>query len=290
MHRLIMCAVACLLLALVPTARAMSDGTLGEDWSTATSTFDAAIAESGHDEVRARPKFVDAARRFEAIASKDLSDHDRARAYYNAGVAHQLAGETPAALLALSRAELLHPALAGLAPRAAAARAMIRGERGALPVVPPSAGERILAIVWSVPSTVVWWTLLGSWTTLWAMVLVQMRFRHVHLGLGIVGAMLVCVSSCVWIWSVETRRRDAQQQAIVLAETAPRDQPDELIGRPAGSPLAPGTELRVLETRVGGDGRPWSRVVPLREQAADSETQLWTLDSALTRVWTPHPG
>ncbi|MBY0311938.1 MAG: hypothetical protein K2W85_07705 [Phycisphaerales bacterium] len=277
-----------LVLALSVAARGAAD----DAWPRAVAAFDAAANAVARGEGQGKDRSRVAAEQFREIAERAMTDHARASALYNAGAAYQLAGDAPKAVLALSRANILHPAIPGLSKRLAASRAAARGETVPQNEAASPIGERLAAMAWSVRAVVLWSAVLISWCVIWVMVFVRLaipavsRFRLV---LIIGGAAMLFVVSGSWLGAHEWRKFKAQSQAIVLIETTPRDQPDELVGQPTNSALRPGIEVSILEARVGSDGRRWIRCAPIDLVAGEIARPLWIPETTIERLLPPQP-
>lgn len=280
--------VALLVLAISVAARGASD----EAWPRAVAAFDAASGAIERGDAEGRQLSRAAAEQFREIADRAATDRARAAALYNAGAAYQLAGDTPGAVLSLSRANVLHPAIPGLSKRLMASRAAARGD-----ISPQSTGEapvaaRLAAMAWSVPATILWSATLVAWCLLWVLVFIRIAIpaasRH-RLGLAIgVAAMLLMVATS-WLGAQEWRKIKARSQAIVLFETTPRDQPDDLVGQPTSGALRPGVEVSILEQRVGSDGRQWIRCARIDLVAGEIARPLWIPETTIARLLPPQP-
>lgn len=277
--------VGILVLAMSVAARGAGD----DAWPKAVAAFDAASSAVERGDAQGKQLSRVAGDQFRELAERAVTDHARAAALYNAGAAYQLAGDTPKAVLALSRANILHPAIPGLSKRLAASRAAARGESipqntGVAPI-----GERLAAMAWSVPAAALWSAVLISWCVIWMLVLFRFAVpaaSRPRLGLAIGGAAAMFMVTASWLGAQEWRKFKAQSQAIVLVETTPRDQPDELIGQPTGGALRPGAELTILESRVGSDGRPWIKCAPIDLVAGEVARPLWIPETTIARVLT----
>lgn len=276
-------AVACLLVPSVSARAAAVD-----DWTRAVDAFDLASGAIERGDANGKELSQAAAQRFSSVAERATTDRQRAVAFYNAGAAHQLAGDTAQAVLALRRGELLHPALQGLAKRLTAVRAAVRGDSVQIPTSDVPIGVRLVAVVWSVSPALLWWATIGAWCLFWLLLGTQLALARLRFGWLTVSLAAIFAATGGWAIAHDRRRADAGSHAVVFTEMTPRDQPDELIGQLTGGALRPGTELRVLESRLGSDGRPWVKVSPPGSLDDAVATQVWVPEAAIARI-TPLP-
>jgi hypothetical protein len=250
--------------------------------------FDRGVELLDKDPFASRTPLAKAAAGFEAMLSQPLSQNDRARVLYNVGVARQLGGDVGPAVLAFRRADLLMPALPGLAEHLASARATARGEP------PPSPHElrkhevdfEALAREWtlSIPRVWLWRSALGAYVVFWSLLLVR---PLVPFSLTLAVAFLGLVPATILAADLE-RDRHARSEAVVMTESVTRLQPDDLVGQPSpAGTLKPGTEVRILEQRTGGNGQTWLRVRPLGSPEAEEESAAWIPGPNVERVIAP---
>jgi hypothetical protein len=257
--------------------------------------FDRGVELLSKDPFASRTPLAKAAAGFEAMLSQPLSQNDRARVLYNVGVARQLGGDVGPAVVAFRRADLLMPALSGLAEHLASARATARGEP------PPSPHElrkhevdfEALAREWtlSIPRVWLWRSALGAYVVFWSLLLVRPLVRSTSwrppFSLTLAVAFLGLVPATILAADLE-RDRHARSEAVVMTESVTRLQPDDLVGQPSpAGTLKPGAEVRILEQRTGGNGQTWLRVRPLGSPEAEEESAAWIPGPNVERVIAP---
>lgn len=257
------------------------------------AAFDRGVELLPKDPFAARERFQVAADGFERQLNSPLSQWERARLWYNIGAARQLADDNGPAVLALRRAELLAPATAGLRERLAAARRAARGDAS------PPGGADAPFDAWSfardwaltVPRAWLWRTAIAGWLTAWALVLLRMVVGAgpIRPSRSLVAACFLATAAPAGMLSVhEALERKAFGQAVVMTDSTARTEPDDLTGglAPSGA-LKAGTEMSVVERRVGGNGEPWVRVRATPVATEQAQAPLWLPESAVEVVSEP---
>jgi hypothetical protein len=252
--------------------------------------FDRAVESLSKNPVAAKPQFSRAAAAYERLLDAPLSQADRARVLYNAGAAHQLAGDFGRAVLDFRRAELLAPITPGLRERLAAARSAVAGEPLASSTPQdPSTWQDLRDFISSVPRVVSWRFAAAAFIAFWAFIFLRIIvppisvWRPYPLLLWIAGlGVLLLIPVLAMLWNQDAQ---AAAEIVVLAETVGRDQPDDLTGRPSSvAPFKPGIELLALDHRIGGNGQTWVRVRPRSATASVDDPTLWIPAAAAASV------
>jgi hypothetical protein len=254
-----------------------------------SAVFDRGADLLAKDPFAAKASLAKAAAGYERMLALPLSQQDRARVLYNLGVARQLGGDLGPAVLALRRAELLMPALPGLAEHLVSAQAAARGEPA-----PDVRGRDVdagaLARAWalSIPRHWLWRAALGSLVVFWSILLVRTLVSTAawrpSISLAIAAALVGVLAGGLL---AEQLRRDriAERRAVVIADVVARSQPDDLIGQPsAAGALKPGSEITILEERTGGNGQTWFRVRPPGAVESPEETSAWIPSPTAERI------
>ena len=260
----------------------------------ADALFDRAADMLLKDPVAARPIFSRAASAYENLLTLPLSQSAQARVLSNAGAAHHLAGDFGPAMLDLRRAELLSPATPNLRVRLAATRAAVRTDSAAPATPPASAHEADLAdlardLALSAPHQWLWRAASLGYACFWSALLLRLLIPH-DLARKPGPAILVALAALFAIpagaiAALHFRDASAATQAVVLHESIGRSEPDDLTGAPSSpAPLKPGSEIRVLAERSGGDGRTWIRIAPIDAPSAPDDSPIWIPESAAARV------
>lgn len=257
--------------------------------AAADALFDRAAELLPKDPAASKSLFTRAAAAYERLIPLSEGQLDRASLSYNAGAAHQLAGDTGRAVLAFRRAQLLAPITPGLSERLAAARAQASGSPETVAAAPTTdTSQWLLDLARSIPRSIRWGVLAAASTLFWLLLLLRitipagaaLRPRPLHLWIPAIICLLT-LPTIAALWRADSL---ARRDAVILVETTPRSQPDDRIGAPSTTaPFKTGRELHILEETSGGDGQPWLRVSESRE--ADPEAApIWIPASAAARV------
>lgn len=296
-------AIAFLLALIIGTlssaqqARANSVGAPAAARAAADLLFDRSVELLPKDPASAKALFARTAAQYEHLSTVTSDQTTRASILYNAGAAHQLAGDNGRAILNFRRAQLLAPITPGLSERLAAARAEVAGTGS--PTIASGArngaSQWILDFARSVPRSIPWTFFACSYVLFWTVLIagivarsVGSSFRQHVLLLWIPG--LTCILSIPTIatfWYSDTL---ARREIVILSESIARTEPDDRIGAPAATaPFKSGRELRVIDERVGGDGQPWLQISESSSVEVDSAA-AWIPAAAAARVLDPSTG
>lgn len=209
--------------------------------------------------------FVAAADRFEGIGTDEsLSSRSRARAWFNAGNAALLAGESPRAVLDYRRAGALNPSLDGLAGNLAIAR---QKTGVAPPETEPGFGAEGRALAEHTVAAMLprgGWFLAsaGAFAGVWGLAAVSLFRRQTPMWLKPTGAILLVMSLLTGrMLLVRMNALENSDGAVVLGTVAGRSGPDELVFQTT-SELKPGMEVRIVERRTLSNGLTWYKVRP----------------------------
>ncbi len=278
------------LLSVMPAARAQAVMPIGSDWETLARELDAALqaAETGravsNDAIRSLGD------RFEAAASSSTTARLRAAAFYNAGIAHHRVGDLAAAMLNFRRADLIAPALPGLAERLSATRAQVLGDASATTSRTPHQRTSVPwtrhaeAVLVSLPEGALTVVACAAWASLWLAGCLRLLTSRIRVGMVVIVLGVLCVLTSAIIAHRWYREHAAHFHAVLIVETTPRDHPDELIGQPSGSALRAGHEVRIVTSTVGGDGRVWCEIRSDGRSDEPGERAWWLPHDALRRI------
>ncbi len=236
---------------------------------TADARFKAALIEKENASAMAPESFLDAARTYESIADMGFDNPDL---WLDAGNAYLLGGDIGRAVLAFRRADLLRPYDRNVRSGLADAR-----ERVQISVSQSSASRatqfatywrRFIPVPFMIGGFV--FLYLGAWT-----VAIINGFRPalvpraVGLGLALAAGLIATLVL------VEHRTNDGDRSGVVVADgITARNGPSASVYEPTfTTPLRPGVELRILESRDG-----WHKV-----RLADGR-ETWLPQHSIERV------
>ncbi len=289
--------LACLPALAAPGPRPNNEVT-ADLCSAANILFDHAADVQSKDPTAAKPLFARAAREYEAVLSQPLSQSAQAEVLTNAGAAHHLSGDLGLAMLDLRRAELLSPATPNLRERLLAARAALKSEAATptsatAPVHDTGIWELTRSLALSAPRQWLWRIAAIGYVCFWSTLLIRLLLPSpgaARIGPAwLIALGTLCVIPAIALAGMHVRDVDAQSQAVVLVESIGRAEPDNLTGVPSSpAPFKPGTELRILDERVGGDGRSWLRVAQADASPAPDELPIWIPEAVAARVAPSH--
>lgn len=218
---------------------------------SADARFRTAIAEREAASSMATESFLDAARTYEAVAAMGFRN---ASLYADAGNAYLLGGDIGRAVLSYRRADELKPSSPVVKAGLADARERVQI------TIAQSTGSRLAQALtaWRrfIPAPVMIWSFAALYTCAWLVAIANAakpRIAPRSLGIGfaiaagLIGGLVVA----------DHRIHDGARAGVVIAEgVTARNGPSATVYDPTFStPLRPGVELVIIETRDG-----WHRV------------------------------
>lgn len=278
-----------------------------DHFTTALTLFDQALFLQTTSDTAAS-LFSSAADEFElTLTAGDLSEATRAHLYVNTANAAALAHDWPRAILNYRRAELLRPALPGLAERLAEARKAVAASQTkpidatspAKPPANPSTPSQLSLVseheqpvldmlsVWTRSQPRILWIASATltWCGLWAyaalLIITRPRGRltprwpiavfSVLCLLSVAGAYLVLAPAYLNTDAIAMKKQDLR--------TSPTQLPSE-----SPSTLYPGSECKILEVRSEGLPTLWARIQTLSLSSTSTSLLGWVPLNSLEKV------
>lgn len=236
---------------------------------SADARFQAALQERENASSMAPESFLDAARTYESVAEMGFDNPDL---WLNAGNSYLLGGDVGRAVLSFRRADLLRPSdgsvKAGLADARERVQISVSQSNAARAAQAATFWRKFVPIPIMIGSFVLLY--LGAWSVAVINAIRPATLpRAVGLGLGLASGV---IGSLVIL---EHRTNDGDSAGVVIAEgITARNGPSASVYEPTfTTPLRPGVELRILESRDA-----WHKV-----RLADGR-ETWLPTHAVERV------
>lgn len=263
-------------LALMVAMMLLACGVLASDreraqqlLDSADARFRAALVEKENASAMAPESFLDAARTYESIADMGFDNPDL---WLDAGNAYLLGGEVGRAVLAFRRADLLRPydrnVRSGLADARERVQISVSQSSASRATQVATYWRRFIPVPFMIGAFVVLY--VGAWTVaIINGIRPALVPRAAGLGLALASGLIATLVL------VEHRTNDGDRSGVVIAEgITARNGPSASVYEPTfTTPLRPGVELRILETRDG-----WHKV-----RLADGR-ETWLPEHAIERV------
>lgn len=267
MSKAIAISLATLLIALIAGA---SDRDRAQSLlESADARFKTALEERENASAMAPESFLDAARTYESIANIGFNNPDL---WLSAGNAYLLGGDVGRAVLSFRRADLLRPSDRGVKAGLADARERVQISIGQT----TSSRAAQAATFWRrfIPAPIMIGLFVVMYLGAWTVAIINAvrpatvpRSAGMALGLAsaLIGALVV----------LEHRTNDGDKSGVVIAEgITARNGPSSSVYEPTfTTPLRPGVELLILETRDA-----WHKV-----RLADGR-ETWLPEHAVERI------
>lgn len=236
---------------------------------TADARFKAALVEKENASAMAPESFLDAARTYESIADMGFDNPDL---WLDAGNAYLLGGDIGRAVLAFRRADLLRPYDSNVRSGLADAR-----ERVQISVSQSSASRATqFATYWRrfIPVPFMIGAFVALYVGAWTVAIIN-GFRPALVPRAVGLSLALAAGLTATLVLVEHRTNDGDRSGVVVADgITARNGPSASVYEPTfTTPLRPGVELRILESRDG-----WHKV-----RLADGR-ETWLPQHSIERV------